>query len=371
MRQFVGDEMFKLILTDEPTHWPFHAYINLPMIPLSLVFSNTKKFRDTLPLLPILLFWPSIPPINNDKSSSGLLSSLSIGKFLRTTTKVQSPSEVELETIRGLLFSWPPSPAMFCLGVPIVRSYYRVWMKRLRNYVLGVETSSINEDDGVNTLREVFMQEMRMELDIQNDVADVQEVVMEPGQAPAIDAPPAVQDHVHVELVLEDGGAPGQAEQGQEVVNVDAPQADPVAPEAGPANADNAAGPGGQVDRDRQAGPVRLRFSGGMLGRLIGGALLTPTISYFMGSLLLRLALPSGPNAHNLVNFSHRYTPQGLLCRFLAIKPPGSASLIPATQLYKIPANVGLWTTIRYTFALSTRLIFVGSPAWCSADPVW
>ena len=94
-------------------------------------------------------------------------------------------------------------------------------------------------------------------------------------------------------------------------------------------------------------------------------------MSSIMGKLLLRLVLPSVPNAHQMANFNRPLGVRGLLSRFLAVRAPGSASLIPASQLYKIPADAGLWTTMRYSFAITTRLVFVGSPAWCDADPVW
>ena len=387
MRRFVGQEMFDLILSDDPSNWPFHAWINLPLIPVSLVLSQTKKFRSTLPLLPMMLFWPSIPPIKSVASSPGLFSNLKIVEIMRTTAKVQSPAEVELDTLKALLFSWPPSPAVFSFGIPIIRSYYRHYMKRLRRYVLGDETQGKEEGRG-NLLRDVVVQNWRMEMRIEDNVVDAQGAQVAnaaerpAAPAPADGAPNAVPDDNDVELVLEAQGGAGQEGQQQGDNNaavpppapVVAPNAQgPIAADAQPRNANNEAGQGnqGQQPADRQRDPVRLQVSGGKLGRALGNALLTPVMSSIMGKLLLRLVLPSVPNAHQLANFNRPLGVRGLLSRFLAVRAPGSASLVPASQLFKIPADAGLWTTMRYSFAITTRLVFVGSPAWCDADPVW
>jgi hypothetical protein len=101
-----------------------------------------------------------------------------------------------------------------------------------------------------------------------------------------------------------------------------------------------------------------IRVSGTSLGRLIGGALIIPRISSFMGSLLYRLS---------------KYSP--LLRRFLAVRPP----LPPDVR----PSLVGTWIDEEMWRQLSPMkrlsvaglmglsVAWRGTPIWAECDPVW
>jgi len=99
-----------------------------------------------------------------------------------------------------------------------------------------------------------------------------------------------------------------------------------------------------------------IHVTGSSLGRLIGGALIVPTISSLMGSLLFRLS-HSSP----------------LLRRFLAVRP----------SMMDIPPPLGTWSykdnwtklsPIRQ-IGVAARLVFTvalrGTRTWAECDPVW
>lgn len=39
MREFLGPDIFNALLTTNPALWPRHAWINLPLIPFSLIMA--------------------------------------------------------------------------------------------------------------------------------------------------------------------------------------------------------------------------------------------------------------------------------------------------------------------------------------------
>lgn len=99
-----------------------------------------------------------------------------------------------------------------------------------------------------------------------------------------------------------------------------------------------------------------IQVTGSSLGRLIGGALILPTISSFMGSLLFRL--------------SH-YSP--LLRRFLAVRP-SMMDVPPPLGPWSYPDNWNKLSPIRQ-IGVAARLVLSvawrGTRTWAECDPVW
>jgi hypothetical protein len=97
LRCFAGPDVATLLLGDSIRDWPWHAYVDLPFIPLSLILSRTSLMDSFLPLLPCIVFTPSVA--------------------------FMEPSNSDL--ISQLQFSYPPSPALTLMVFPVVRAIYR------------------------------------------------------------------------------------------------------------------------------------------------------------------------------------------------------------------------------------------------------
>ncbi len=64
MREFIGPDLFDVLLTENPTRWPWHAWINFPLVPLTLIASWTPLVLwTTTPLVPLLFSWPPPPAL--------------------------------------------------------------------------------------------------------------------------------------------------------------------------------------------------------------------------------------------------------------------------------------------------------------------
>lgn len=103
MREFLGPDMFGALLTANPTRWPWHAWINLPLIPFSLIAARTPLiFWTTSPLVPLLFPWPTTVPVAPQVARGGL----------RLVRAARLPM-------------WPPPPALVCVLFPVVRALYQ------------------------------------------------------------------------------------------------------------------------------------------------------------------------------------------------------------------------------------------------------
>lgn len=224
---------YNLLLTDDPSNWPLHAFVNLPLIPFSLVLSRTRLF-DHLPIVPLFLAWTSSPPVPTTERliAAHWNPTIRIGENYPTAP----------------LFTWPPSPIIATLLFPLATGFYRRNFSRLRHYVMGTRPTprppvrgfvwALNED-GPAPLR------VRIGANIEQE------------QGP----PPA--------------GVAQQQEQGEHQRGQDEDDH-----EQEDARADDPA-----VVAERT-----LRVTNASLGRFIGGALMMPAISNLMGSLLFRLS---------------------------------------------------------------------------------
>lgn len=388
--------MYNLVLGEDIENWPLCAFFTLPLIPLSLLLSHTTRYRDTLPLVTLMTLWPSVPRITGAPPGQGWLSFMGLG--LRTPWKYPqirepaSASKITSDLFRDLLFSWPPSPFLFNLGLTAVRSIYGRYMQRFRRFVLGDMLKDGEED----AIRPDVIEEFRMEVRIENGDNEQENGILDAPQegeeqpaAAEVDNNQAegLRDDNNVRLVL-DG-----AEEGPVVIDgqpaepahvpVRAPNGEqqqiavphPVEQRLeGRARLENPAQNLNQEERGGNVGGrVHLELTSAVLGNFIGGSLIIPPLASFAGSLLLRLALPSRPNAHARLDFRgySPYSPRRLLCRFLGVRPPGSTPYYSLLGMYSFPESMPTGELFRALFALGCRALVIGTPAWSESDPVW
>ncbi|TDL26873.1 hypothetical protein BD410DRAFT_782962 [Rickenella mellea] len=319
IQNLVGDEMYHLLLTDDPTNWPFHAWINLPLIPISLICSQIPSFSNPVPLHSILTLWPSVPPVVRPPSTSSYLGS-AFGIF----GGLQKEIDIHSRTLGDLFFSWPPSPLMINVAAPFVRVFYRVCFRRFSHWVMGTTAPARVLNGRRQPIRRIAFGDLHMEfrLDGREEPARMQP------------APPA-------RLPV---GPPEAMDEG-------------IAPLERPANVPVVAPPEGAqaigAGAGQDGGPLTIHLTLGKIGRIIGGALLLPFISNKMGAALFRLSKHSS-----------------LLRRFLAVHPHGGPIPVhrfpPSFADSKNPVRQlgsNLWVI--------TTLIGCGSPAWTACDPVW
>ena len=158
----------------------------------------------------------------------------------------------------GPIFSWPPSPLMVSFLFPTVTKLYQTYFGKLRQMVMGQEPST-----DATVRRYVWALNDDRNLQLQVDVNAIPE---------RDDAPQPRPEEENQQG--EDNGENGE--------NAEDPPDDPAA-----------------------AAERTIRVTTASLGRFVGGALLIPKISSWMGSLLFRLSKYS---------FLLRY--------FLGIRPP-------------------------------------------------
>lgn len=129
VREFLGPEMFDLILSDDPAKWPWHAYLNLPLIPFSLVLSRSSLWKSAVsPMVPLFLAWPTTLPIHEKR--------IDPKSWLGIQRK--APYVHPLPP----LLSWPPAPIIATIFLPVVQNLYRNLFVRFHRWVLNSEPSS-------------------------------------------------------------------------------------------------------------------------------------------------------------------------------------------------------------------------------------
>lgn len=123
------EHRFDLILTEDPTNWPWHAYLNLPLIPFSLILSRSPLWKSKVsPMVPLFLAWPTTLPIPGKRLDSKM--------WLGIQRK--APSAHHLPS----LLSWPPAPIVATIFLPLVQNLYRNLFARFHRWVLNSEPSS-------------------------------------------------------------------------------------------------------------------------------------------------------------------------------------------------------------------------------------
>jgi hypothetical protein len=272
--------MYDLLLTDDPSSWPWHAFLNLPLIPISLILSRAPIPSAVVPLIPVLLAWPSSTPVASQE------------RILLDRWKASS----------GLQFTptpwanWPPSPVFVGLLVlPFARAFYKSFFIRFTHWVLKTQPARRPP-----VTRFMLALNAPFRIRIGANIEEPAAIRANPQQVPNLDA------NANVDLALA----------AEDVIQV----------------------------------------TGSSLGRLIGGALIMPTISSFMGSLLFRL--------------SHHST---LLRRFLGVRP-SMMDIPPPLGQWSYPDN---WTKLSplRQISVAARLVlnvaWRGTKTWAECDPVW
>lgn len=296
MRDFYGEEMFDILLSYDREKWPWHAYLNVPLIPLSLMATRVS-YPAAVSVFPLFLAWTTSPPVHTDG-------------FFNGRFRLTNPMAYDMQP----LIRWPPSPLMITFLFPILSRLYRRTMTRFKRYVLGEH----HREPAPARRIELALNEggpllqVRIAADLDHDDGQQQQQQQQP---PAQNAPAA-----------QNGGG-GAAQEGE----------DPPADLAAVAE---------QVSR----------VTGSSLGRTIGGALLIPKISKWMGTLLFNLSQHSR-----------------LLRKFLALRPPLSSRTKLAIPFFNPALFTGQNTAsfVGTNIQVALNLIFGGTKVWTEADPVW
>ncbi|TCD67138.1 hypothetical protein EIP91_000478 [Steccherinum ochraceum] len=299
LQEFIGKEMYDILLTDDPSNWPYHAFINLPLIPISLICSRTRFF-ESFPLVPLFIAWTTSPPVSTTES------------LMRATWNPQ-PSVAQSYPFAPM-FNWPPSPLMASVLFPLISGLYRRYFSRFRHWVMGTQPTPSPP--------------------VRRIVWDFNEGG--PGQI-----------RVGINAAMED--APNNQQRQQQQPRLDGENAAPP--------------PEGEEQQDGQGGDPAavaeqtIRVTSGSLGRFVGGALLIPAISNFMGTLLFRLS---------------KYST--LLRRFLAIRPARASPPADYFAAWFDKHPIGQVNPIKQMglgLRMVMNVIFGGTKVFAESDPVW
>ncbi|KAM6493308.1 hypothetical protein JOM56_011442 [Amanita muscaria] len=392
LKKFIGKEMFDLLLTADPANWPYAAYFNLPLMSISLVLSRLQNTSSIPAIIPILLLWPPSPPV---KVRQQLLQEY--------WTNPSNARRLAMSALPAPAIAWPPSP--FAVGlffIPLARNLYRILYAKLALWVLGAKAASLLPSSAMRMRRNVAnvrrngnggheereqQQQQHAGQGHQNQQGEgVRQVVWQWNIFPLM-----VRIRANVGEVIQQEGdnndnAPnGNAQQAQE------PNGPVVAdPNANNANAPEEGNPA-VAAAVIEAAEQQIEVNTTSLGRQIGGALLIPAISSWMGSILLRLSWHSG-----------------LLRDFLAIKHtamasgggtgggwwnigswssmmggnaggmPGGMLLFPSLPppplgqwSYSSWEGLSPWDQVKLALKLTLQSAWGGTRTWAESDPVW
>jgi hypothetical protein len=299
--------MYDLLLTEDPTNWPWHCYLNLPLIPLALIISRLPFNSHITPLVPLLLAWPTSTPVRTNKRI-----------VLNRWGLPPSPHR----EMFPLLPSWPPPPVLLGLFVyPSLRITYNRLFSQFSRWVL-------------NSQPEMTDTPQRMVLALDDDDPFLRIRINANGE----------ERNGQVQL----GNGQGQQERGAGAPNNNNnndnpnPDADAVPPDAAAAAAENT-----------------IRVSGTSLGRLIGGALIIPRISSIMGSLLYRLSKYS-PLLRRFLGVRPPLPPD--------IRPSLIAGTMFNEEAW---SNMSPVKRLSVAGLMGLSVAWRGTPVWAECDPVW
>ena len=290
-------------MTNDPSNWPWSAFINLPLLPISLVSS---RFQASSLLIPLLLIWPP--------ASSG-----PVGERGRHIFEYWSKPEnaARLSQMKFLPHSWPPPPLILgIIGLPVIRVFYQRLYAHVYLKCMGTPLPPPRRVRGMNFNEGPFVIRIRADGQDQNPDAGLQ-----------------------------------QRQQQQQQ------QQQPQAAAAGEDLDPNAAA--------AEAAEQLIEINAASLGRRIGGALIIPVISSFMGDLLFRLSKHSS-----------------ILRSFLGIRPrrvswaghtlpPWNLSRLGLIPMDKGWENMNLYQKAKMGFQLIINAFSSGSRSFVDSDPVW
>jgi len=113
--------MFNALLTANPMLWPRHAWVNLPLIPFSLITLCTPFLWTTHSLVHLVLWiTPSFVPLLSPWPTSPLV--IPDVAAARDTLRPIHPASLRM---------WPPPPALVCALFPYVRMLYEHFRTRV------------------------------------------------------------------------------------------------------------------------------------------------------------------------------------------------------------------------------------------------
>lgn len=295
--------MFDTILTNDPSNWPWSAYINLPLLPISLAFS---RFQASSLLIPLLLIWPP--------ASSG-----PVGEQGRRLFEYWSKPE-NASRLSQMKFipthSWPPPPLILgIIGLPVIRVFYHRFYAHLYLKCMGTPLPPPRRIRGMD-----FNEGGPFVIRIR---ADGQE------QGPGVEL---------------------QQQQQQ--------QQQPQAGAAGEDQDPNAAA--------AEAAEQLIEINAASLGRRIGGALMIPAISSFMGNLLFRLSKHSG-----ILRSFLGIRPQRVSWADYTLPPWGLHSRLGLIAMDKGWDDLNPYQKAKMGVQLFFNAFSSGSRTFVDSDPVW
>lgn len=241
VKAFAGEQVAKALLLKHE-QFPLRAWLNLPLIPLTLILSRTPLIDSLLPFLPLTL-------------------------VLSTSSHPSPFADPDPLGLSNLSFTYPPSPTLTLCLLPWARLFYLKARHRVFDYVLGRKTRL----EGMAAL----METMR--------AADEGDFEAGVGQG---------RFEVVAEVEIEEHGVEGEGVDGAEILNGERPAAH--------GEEEN----GEQQQQQQQhagedAPPIavannRLRVGLSRITSLLVGALLYPTLCSLAGSALYFLASRQG-----------------------------------------------------------------------------
>lgn len=223
--------MYDTLLTDDPSNWPMLAFINLPIVPLTLIASRFI----VPPILPMAHFVLDLQPSR--------------------VSLIQMPTTQPTDTF------WPPSPFLFSFFVfPITQMVYGHFYRRFSRWLLGngKPLARNEEDDRMFVIR------------IRAIAGD--------------DAPLAPEANANARRANVNGAA--AAEPQVPGAFAEEPAAENAPAPAGPVDA--AVVPAAEQPIGNPEQVIQVHASS--IGRQVGGALLIPLISNRMGALLFQIS---------------------------------------------------------------------------------
>lgn len=398
VREFVGPDLFQALLTSNPANWSLNAWFYLPMIPMSLIVSRTPLAKwTTSPLVPLLFPWFSTLPVSAVAHGSR---SVRFGPFASRPTLWPPPpalvcalfpvvrvlyGRLRNRIVRTMVQEITPTPTQVARQREQreqreQQQQQRVQEELRRNHVRIQFRGRLHEQHQAQQPQQQQQQQEQQQMfagpgaglrfhfqlgdlfgfEMAHFVFDRPPAVGEPvGPGPGPGIAPAVavaddgangddgravnnpadrqqQPHQDGPVQEPEGGPPAQAPEDQD------PQQQQQQPPPEPQQQQQAEPGQGQEppagDEDPGAAAARaIRATGASLGRLVGGALLMPSIARVMGSILLHIS-----HVVPLIRTIIAPLPPSI--------PPAPHSLGPISTLF------GLLST---------------SQEWATSDPVW
>jgi hypothetical protein len=404
--------MYDLLLGPDPTTWPLTAYLNLPLIPISLIWSrlapSNSRYRqpNILPLIHILLDL-SVSQRYRELLASTLAENSSIALPPDSNDAAKLAGQLPRQMHGPLGEFYPPSPLLFSLLIfPGVRYLYKKLSKRISSYVLGSH---------VRVRRVRRPPRAQGQGQEQGAAAAGAAAGAEEGEDGGGEGGEDVNADNDANMEMDDDQLfvirirPMENEQAAEMAaeagaDIAAPNADAGAAAAAGAGAGDAPQANANANALAAAGQI-IEIRASSIGRQIGGALLIPWISSKMGSFLYYLAQGGphipwgnghsrliGETARNILstilgirgkwayhNYLDRFSPALTFAGEVGLGGAGKGLGVGAAG---IPRRVymedfGGLTGMRspdpgnLTFHIFLRALIGGVKPWSLVDPVW